>query len=157
MAVVIVAAVAANGVIGRGGGLPWYLPDDLRHFKEVTLGGTLVMGRRTYESIGRPLPGRETIVVTRRADWSEEGVEVAHSLGEALAAAADRGGDVFVVGGGEIYAQAVPFADVMELTEIHDEPEGDTYFPSVDWSEWRQTRREEHDGYAFARYQRVGD
>ena len=113
MGVTIVAAVARNGVIGADGGLPWHLPDELRLFKETTLGHVLVMGRRTYESIGRPLPGRGTVVVTRDPAWSAgaEEVVVAHDLDEALERARLLGDEVFVVGGGEVYAAALPRAD----------------------------------------------
>lgn len=153
MPVTLVAAVARNGVIGRDGRLPWHLPDDLRHFKEVTMGGTLVMGRRTYESIGRPLPGRRTIVVTRRPDWSAEGVDVAPSIETALEMAGD--GKVFVVGGAEVYAQTLDLADALEITEIDAAPAGDTYFPPVHWPHWREVRRQVGDGFAFVRWERV--
>lgn len=156
MVVTIVAAVARNGVIGRDGDLPWHLPDDLRHFKALTIGHALVMGRKTFESIGRPLPGRTTVVVTRRDDWEAPGgVVVARSLEEALRRAAARAEEVFVVGGAEVYRQALDLADAMELTEVHASPEGDVRFPPVDWSRWRQTRRQCEDGIDFVRYERV--
>ncbi|HEX2154338.1 MAG TPA: dihydrofolate reductase [Acidimicrobiia bacterium] len=147
MAVTVVAAVARNGVIGRDGNLPWHLPEDLRRFKEMTMGGVLVMGRKTYESIGRPLPGRTTVVVTRRPDWSADGVEVAASLEEAL----DRPGELFVVGGAEIYRQALELADALEITEVDAEPEGDTYFPEIPPA-WQVVRREVKDGLTFTRW-----
>lgn len=153
MTISVVAAVARNGVIGRDGDMPWHLPDDLRHFKALTLGGTLVMGRKTYDSIGRPLPGRTTVVVTRQPDWSVPGVTTAHSLEDALAAAPD--GDTFVVGGGEIYAMALPLADRLVITEVDQSPEGDAHFPAVDWSHWRETARERHDGFSFVTYERA--
>lgn len=149
--VTIVAAVARNGVIGRDGGLPWHLPGDLRRFKRLTMGGTLVMGRKTYESIGRPLPGRTTVVVTRQPDWSVEGVVVARSVKEALEAAGD--GEVFVVGGAEIYRQTMEVADALEITEVDAEPEGDTHFPEISHP-WRMVRREVEDGLTFVRYER---
>lgn len=151
MPVTIVAAVARNGVIGRDGDLPWHLPEDLRHFKELTMGGTLVMGRKTYESIGRPLPGRRTVVVTRQPDWSAEGVETASSLEDALARAGD--GDVFVVGGGEIYRQALERADVLEITEVHTEPDGDVFFPEIP-AEFELVHRDGRDGFALTRWHR---
>jgi dihydrofolate reductase len=157
MTVTILAAVARNGVIGAGGGLPWYLPDELRRFKERTIGHVLVMGRRTYESIGRPLPGRTTVVVTRQPDWhvDSELVMKAASLSEALAMAAALDDDVFVVGGAEVYAAALPLADRLELTHVDAEPDGDTAFPEVDWDDWREVGREPGDGWTAVTYERV--
>jgi dihydrofolate reductase len=157
MTVTILAAVARNGVIGIGGGLPWYLPDELRRFKERTIGHVLVMGRRTYESIGRPLPGRTTVVVTRQPDWhvDSELVVTAASLFEALAKAAALDDDVFVVGGAEVYAAALPLADRLELTHVDAAPEGDTAFPEVDWDDWREVGREPGEGWTAVTYERV--
>lgn len=124
--IALVVAAAENGVIGADGAIPWRLSSDLRHFKALTLGHTIVMGRRTYESIGRPLPGRRTIVVTASAI---EGVETAPSLTEALAAA---GRPVFLVGGAGIYAEGMAHADTIYLTRVHATPDGDTYFPAID-------------------------
>jgi dihydrofolate reductase len=157
MPVTILAAVARNGVIGVGGGLPWHFPDELRLFKETTLGHVLVMGRRTYESIGRPLPGRTTIVVTRRPEWSPGSAEVvvAHGLEEALERATAIDDGVFVVGGGELYAAALPLADRLALTFVDEEPEGDTTFPAVDWGEWRETGRQAGEGWQHVTYERV--
>jgi dihydrofolate reductase len=154
--VTIVAAVARNGVIGVDGGLPWRLPDDLRRFKALTLGHVLVMGRRTYESIGRPLPGRTTVVVTRNADWDpgSHDVLVARGVRDALAAAAAIDDEVFVVGGAQVYAGALPLTDRLELTLVDDEPEGDTVFPPVDWAEWLEVGREDDDGVAYVTYER---
>lgn len=154
MTITVVAAVARNGVIGRDGDMPWHLPDDLRHFKVLTLGGTLVMGRKTYDSIGRPLPGRTTVVVTRQPDWAVPGVTTVHSLDDALAAAAAPDADTFVVGGAEIYAMALPLADRLVITEVDRSPDGDARFPDVDWSAWRETGRERHDGFSFVTYER---
>jgi len=154
MTVTLVAAVAGNGVIGRDGGLPWHLPEDLAHFKRLTLGHVLVMGRRTYESIGRPLPGRTTIVMTRQPGWTADGVEVAADLDEALTRAAEIDDQVFVVGGSSIFADAVAVADRMALTWVDQRPDGDTHFPPVDWSQWRELRREAYDGFTFVDYQR---
>jgi dihydrofolate reductase len=155
--VTIVAAVARNGVIGADGGLPWQLPGDLRRFKELTLGHVLVMGRRTYESIGRPLPGRTTVVVTRDPGWDAGHAEVlvARSVPEALDAAAAIDGEVFVVGGAQVYAAALPLADRLELTWVDGEPAGDTHFPEVDWGRWQEVRREAGDGCAYATYLRA--
>jgi dihydrofolate reductase len=154
----IVAAVARNGVIGADGGLPWHLPDDLRLFKETTLGHVLVMGRHTYESIGRPLPGRTTVVVTRSSDWSPDAEEVvvARDVEDALARARAIDDEVFVVGGGELYAAALPHTDRLVLTFVEQEPDGDTRFPEVDWAEWRETSREPGDGWVRVTYERDG-
>ncbi len=154
MTVTIVAAIASNGVIGRDGGLPWRLPEDLARFKRLTMGHVLVMGRRTYDSIGRPLPGRTTIVVTRQPGWSADGVEVAAGLDDALSRAAANDQEVFVVGGSQVYAAALPVAHRLALTLVDDCLDGDTYFPDVDWSRWREVRREPHDGFAFVDYER---
>jgi dihydrofolate reductase len=147
--VVLVAAVADNGVIGANGELPWHLPEDLAHFKRVTTGNVVVMGRRTFESIGRPLPRRTNIVVTRQPGWAADGVISASSLDEALELAEDYDGDVMVIGGGQIYALAMPLADNQVLTEVHCSPEGDAVYPPFDRSEWDETEREAHDGYDF--------
>jgi dihydrofolate reductase len=155
--VTIVAAVARNGVIGAGGRLPWHLPDELRRFKELTLGHVLVMGRRMYESIGRALPGRTTIVVTRQPGWTAGAEEVvtASSVREAISTAAELDDQVFVVGGARVYEEALPLADRLELTHVDAEPEGDTMFPPIDWSEWRETGREPGDGWTAVTYERV--
>ncbi len=163
MTITIVAAVAANGVIGRGGDLPWRLPADLRHFKKLTYGHVLVMGRRTYESIGHPLPGRTTVVVSRRAatvqetvpEQSPEAVITASTVRAAVARALEIDDEVFVVGGGQVYAAALEMADRMVLTRVHEDPEGDTWFPEVDWTVWRETHRKLSDGLAFVTYERV--
>lgn len=135
----LIAAVGRNGVIGDGSSMPWHLPADLRFFKETTMGGVLLMGRGTWDSIGRALPGRRTIVVTRQRDWAAPGAEVAHSLSEALLMAGD--GEVFVAGGGEIYAQTIEHASRLMLTEVDLEPEGSTRFPAVDPAIWREMSR----------------
>ncbi|MGH3649962.1 MAG: dihydrofolate reductase [Acidimicrobiia bacterium] len=155
MRIVIVAAVGRNGVIGADGGLPWRIPEDLARFKQLTMGHALVMGRATFESIGRPLPGRTNIVLTRRPGWSHDGVVAAGSLDDALAIAASSGGDVFVAGGAEVYGQAMSMADRLELTEVDAEPDGDTWFPPVDWSQWEETSRQRHPGFSFVTYDRV--
>jgi dihydrofolate reductase len=154
--VVLVAAYAAHGVIGADGGIPWRIPEDFAHFKATTLGHTLVMGRATFDSIGRPLPGRTTIVVTRDPGWSAQGVLVAHSFEEALALAEDLPGDVMVAGGAQIYALAMPYATHQVLTEVHRTVPGDTIYPAWDRAEWRETARQEHDGYAFVWLERAG-
>jgi dihydrofolate reductase len=151
--VTLLAAVGRNGVIGRDGDLPWHLPEDLRHFKVTTMGHPIVMGRRTFESIGRVLPGRRTLVVTRSATWQHPDVETAHSFEEALALAGPAD-EVFVVGGGEVYAAALPFAHRLLLTEVDAEPDGDTFFPEWDRGRWREVAREPHDGFAVVTYER---
>lgn len=155
MQTVIVAAVASNGVIGFEGRLPWSIPEDLARFKELTMGHALVMGRATFESIGRPLPGRTNIVLTRQTGWSSPGVEVAGSWDEAVAIAAVRDQDLYVVGGAEVYRTGLESADRLELTEVDTSPEGDTWFPEVDWSQWTETARESHPGFSFVTYHRV--
>ena len=157
MVVTLVAALARNGVIGVDGGLPWHIPGDLPRFKAMTLGHVLVMGRKTYESIGRPLPDRTTIVVTRQPDWHDGAqVLVGHSVDDALARASELDEKVFVVGGAQIYAEALPLADRLELTHVDLEPDGDTFFPPVDWSEWRVVRREPGERCEYVTYERVG-
>jgi dihydrofolate reductase len=152
--VTLVAAVAANGVIGRDGGLPWHLPDDLRHLKRLTRGHVLVMGRRTYDSIGKPLPERTTIVVTRQPDWRAEGVLTAASVPEALVRAAEIDDEVFVLGGEEVFRLSLPEADAMVISEVDARPDGDTVFPSVDWTLWREVSREPYDGFDVVTYTR---
>lgn len=155
MRIVIIAAVGRNGVIGVDGRLPWRIPEDLARFRQLTMGHAVVMGRVTFESIGQPLPGRTNIVLTRSPDWVHDGVHVAASLEEALAKAATDDQDVYVAGGAEVYRSALSVADRMELTEVDAEPAGDTRFPSVDWSRWRETSRRPHPGFTFVTYDRV--
>jgi len=152
--VTLIAALGRNRVIGKDGTMPWHLPEDLKHFKALTMGHPMIMGRKTFDSIGRPLPGRRSIVITRDRAWRVPGVEVAHSFDEALdlAGPADR---VFVIGGGEVYAVSLPFADRLELTEVDAEPEGDTWFPEWDPAQWREVARDQRDGYAFVRLERA--
>lgn len=142
----LVAAVADNGVIGADGDIPWRIPADFAHFKALTLGGVLVMGRATYDSIGRALPGRTTIVLTRDPSWRAEGVLTATTVDEALDLAATAAGEVYVAGGAAVYAAAMPLATHQVLTEVHASPDGDTFYPAFDRSEWIETRREKHDG-----------
>jgi dihydrofolate reductase len=153
--ITLVAAVADNGVIGASGGIPWRIPEDFAHFKRVTLGHTLVMGRATYDSIGRALPGRTTIVLTRDPAWSAPDVLVAASLDEALALAADLPGEVMVAGGAAVYAAALPVADAQVLTEVHLSPEGDTFYPSWDRSEWVEVRRVPGPGLEWVWWERA--
>lgn len=140
--ITLVVARAANGIIGKDGTLPWHLPADLQHFKAVTMGTAMIMGRRTFDSLPRLLPGRRHIVVTRDADWRAEGTEVAHSPAEALALV--REGPASVIGGAEIFALLAPLADVVELTEVHADIEGDTILPPFDAERWHEVAREDH-------------
>ncbi|USQ75399.1 dihydrofolate reductase [Ornithinimicrobium cryptoxanthini] len=148
----LVAAVGRNGVIGDGAAMPWHLPEDLAFFKRTTMGGVMVMGRGTWDSIGRALPGRRTIVVTRDRGWSAPGAEVAHSLPEALLIAGDT--EVFVVGGGQIYEQTMEAAARLVITEVEQEPEGSVQFPIIDSLLWREESRDVQDGFAWVEYLR---
>ncbi len=141
--VAVIAAVAGNGVIGRGNGLIWHLPADLAHFKRVTLGHPILMGRKTWESIGRPLPGRRNIVISRDPGYIARGAESAGSLQQALALCTDVP-EVFVVGGAQIYAEALPLAQQLWLTEIHAEPQGDARFPAWNRADFIEASRDPH-------------
>ena len=158
MIVTLVVARAANGVIGRDGGLPWHLPADLKHFKALTLGKPVIMGRRTFVSIGRPLPGRHNIVLTRDAAWAADGVTVAADLAAALAAAAAD--EAMIIGGAAVYAAALPLATRVHLTEVDAAPAGDTILPPLDPAAWRETARAAHPaagdapGYSFVTLER---
>lgn len=163
----IIVAVAENGVVGRDNALPWRLPEDLRYFKRMTLGKPVVMGRRTFESIGRPLPERHNIVISRDPGYLAEGVVVLPSLDAALAeaesaAVGSGAGEVMVIGGALIYSLALPLADHLYVTEVHAEVEGDTRLPAVDWEQWRECSRELHCAsgdnpydYSFVTYERA--
>lgn len=161
MKLAVIAALARNGAIGLKGAMPWRLPADLAHFRQTTLGCPVVMGRKTWDSLPttfRPLPGRRNIVVTRNASWSAAGAEVAPSLETALNALADAE-RVFVIGGGELYMQALPHADELVLTEIDADFDADTYFPPWDRTAFEVVKRERHTSdapwpYAFVRYRR---
>ena len=165
MKITLIAAIAENRVIGRAGALPWHLPDDLRRFKRRTVGHAVVMGRRTFESLGGPLPDRRAIVITRRSDLIARGATVAHSLDDALETA--RGWnerEVFILGGAEIYALALPLADRLELTVVHADFDGDTFFPELDLAAWTlieddRHEADEHHRHAFSVrcYERADD
>ena len=147
----LVVAVASNGVIGRNGQLPWHLPEDLKHFKRLTLGHPVIMGRRTWESLKGPLPGRGNVVVTRQAGYDAPGAAVANSLPAALALCLSEP-MVFVIGGSRLFAESLPIAAGLVVTEIHRDYEGDTWFPEYDRSRWRESQREGHvsaDGTKF--------
>jgi dihydrofolate reductase len=140
-------AAAENGVIGNNNALPWHLPEDLRYFKRVTMGKPIIMGRKTFESIGRPLPGRTNIVITRNKALQVEGVKWVYSLDEALDLATsiallDGAQEAVVIGGAQIYRAAIPAADRLYITEVHASVEGDTVLPTIDWTRWREVSRE---------------
>jgi dihydrofolate reductase len=148
-------AIAKNGVIGGDNDLPWYLPEDLKHFKEITLGHTVLMGRKTYDSIikrlGKPLPGRVNVVITRQENFIvPPSVLVFHSIEQALGAL--KNDDVYVIGGAQIFAAALPAAVKMYVTHVHKEYPGDVYFPVIDWNQWVKIEEQPHEEYTFATY-----
>jgi dihydrofolate reductase len=157
----LIAAVARNGVIGSNGTLPWRFPEDLRRFRNLTTGHALIMGRRTWDSLPRALPGRENIVITRQPRFAADGAIIAHSLDDALAKVTQPP-PVYCIGGGEIFREAMPLATTAYMTEIDADFEGDAVLPPLDRDEWRETRRESHPfdaargfAYAFVTYERV--
>ncbi len=174
MQVIAIAAVARNGVIGQAGTIPWRLPEDFRRFRRLTTGHVVVMGRATFDSIGRPLPGRTSVVVTRASGWAPRDapeptsrgrwrfddatlVVRAGSVPEALAVARelDPDGICWVAGGGAVYREAMPMVTALEITEVPSEPEGDTFFPVIDPARWHLVRRERFPGFTTARYEPV--
>jgi dihydrofolate reductase len=161
--VALIAAIAQNGIIGVDNRLPWRLAADLRRFRALTSGHSIIMGRKTWESLGKPLPDRQNIVVTRQREFLAPGAEIAASLAGALAAVS-RPEPVFVIGGEALYREALPLADKLYLTEIHRDFEGDTRFPGYARGAWRETLRETHHAdapggfdYAFTAYERIAD
>lgn len=155
--IAIIVAAAKNRVIGHNNAMPWYLPEELKHFKRITLGKPLVMGRNTFESIGRPLPGRTNIVISRNPEFNHPGIKVASSLAAALKiadaqAVIDGATEIMVIGGGQIYEQAFPLASYLYLTEVDAEPEGDTWFPEVSMDEWLETSRDSYSAQEGNRY-----
>lgn len=163
MIVSAIFAVSENNVIGKGNDLPWRMPADLKHFKKTTMGHPVIMGRKSFDSIGRPLPGRHNIVVTRDRNFSAEGVSVVHSLREAVEIAGeDRPEEVFIIGGAQIYERAFPYCDRLYMTKIHTEAEGDVFLPTVDFSDWKLISEEKHSpdeknihDYTFRIYERI--
>ena len=137
----LVVAMGPGRVIGRDGGLPWHFSEDLKHFRRVTTGHAIIMGRKTWDSIGRPLPGRRNIVVTRQQGLEIEGCDVVHSLGEAIALARRDDDEPRVIGGSTLYEQALPMATRLYLTEVSEEVAGDTFFPPLDLAEWTELER----------------
>lgn len=144
----IIAAMAANRAIGINNTLPWHLPEDLKRFKELTMGHHIVMGRKTYDSIGKPLPGRTTVIVTRNMDYAVPGCMAANSLDAALTAALGDN-EVFFVGGADLYRQVMPIANRIYLTEIQRVYDGDAFFPEFDPKQWQETARDKHQGKDF--------
>ncbi len=144
--ITIIVALAENGAIGLDNKMLWHLPDDFKFFKATTMGHPMIMGRKTFESIGRPLPGRTSIVITRNKDWQAEGVEVVHSLYEAIQLAHSLNNTAFVVGGAEIYKQTLPMAHTLFLTRVHTEiQQADAFFPEVNYSDWKKVNTEYHE------------
>ena len=144
----MIVAMAENRAIGINNKLPWYLPNDLKYFKQVTMGKPILMGRKTFESIGKPLPGRTNIVMTRNENWSAEGVKVVHSLDQAFdmgesVCEIDGQSEVMIIGGDQIYQMSLPEIDRIYLTKVHAELKGDAFFPEVDWREWKELARED--------------
>lgn len=160
--IVIIAAVAQNGVIGKANALPWHLPEDMKHFKVLTTGHAVLMGRKTWESLPpkfRPLPNRRNLVLTRDTSFVAPGATVVHTLDEAMKVGAD-GTAIFIIGGAEVYRLALPLAQRLELTEIDAAFEGDAHFPTFDCTQWRAVKRESGSGadglrYAFVTYERI--
>lgn len=149
MTLSLIAAVAENGVIGRAGDLPWRIKSELQYFKKTTLGKILIHGRRSFDALGKPLPGRDNIVITRDKEYTAPDALIVHSIEEALVLARKISlekniDDIFIVGGAEIYKATLPKADRLYLTEIHLKPEGDTFFPDFNRDEWQESRREFH-------------
>ncbi len=158
MKLALIAAVAKNNVIGINNKMPWHLPDDLRYFKAVTMGKAIIMGRKTFDSLGRALPGRVNIVLTHNKHWHPEGVRVAHTLDDALALAKalDVGDEVMVIGGEQIYRQAIDRADRLYLTQVDQSFDGDAFFPDITAQQWQETSRQDFEanddqpsGYSF--------
>ena len=163
----IMVASSTNGVIGKDNQLPWHLPNDLKHFKKVTMSKPIIMGRKTFDSIGRPLPGRPNIVLTRDNSWKKEGVYTASSLEEAYEIADNvrrEANEVVIIGGEQIYKAALLDVDVIYLTKVHAKVEGDAFFPSINWRQWKEDasffqsfRAESKDqfGYSFRKFNRI--
>ncbi len=153
----LIAAIADNGVIGNQNSLPWYLPEDLKRFKKLTEGKTVVMGKKTFDSImtrlGKPLPNRVNVVLTRQPDTQlPEGVQIIHNSEEIKNIKAD---EIIIIGGGQVYQEFLDQADKLHITHVHQKPEGEIMFPEVDWSKWKKVFEEVHDGYTFCDYERI--
>lgn len=159
--ITIIVAKSENNIIGNDNQLIWHLPNDLKHFKQLTSGHPIIMGRKTYESLGKPLPNRTNVVITRNKDWNPEGILVMNSLQDAIEKSKEIDEEVYIIGGGNIYEQAMDWADALEATEVHQTFEGDTKFPEIDLAIWEETSREDFEkdekheyDYSFVRYER---
>lgn len=157
----VIVAKAENNVIGNENQLIWHLPNDLKHFKNLTSGHPIIMGRKTFESIGKPLPNRTNIVITRNSNWNSEGVLPANSLEQAIEKAKEFDSEIFIIGGGKIYEQTMNLADVLVVTEVHHSFEGDTKFPEIDLNIWKEISREKFEKdekhafeYSFVQFER---
>ncbi|MDD3771264.1 MAG: dihydrofolate reductase [Weeksellaceae bacterium] len=162
--ITLVVAKSDNQVIGRDNQLIWKLSSDLKRFKQLTSGHPIIMGRKTFESIGKALPNRRNIVITKNKNWNSEGIEVVHSLEEALKKAKSLDSTIFIIGGGTIYEQSISLADAIEVTEVHAVFEGDAYFPEIDNRTWKEVNRENFSkdeknefNYSFVRYERISE
>lgn len=160
--ITIIVAKSENNVIGNNNELIWHLPDDLKRFKQLTTGHPIIMGRKTFESIGRPLPNRTNIVITRNQDWNPDGIVAVNSLEEAIEKGKYIDKDIFIIGGGNIYEQALWMTDALEVTEVHHPFEGDAFFPEINLEEWKEVARERFPAdekhaykYSFVRYERI--
>lgn len=161
MKISLIVAKSKNNVIGKNNQLPWHLPADLQYFKKLTMGHHMIMGRKTYESIGKPLPGRTSIIITSNKDYSAPGCIIAHSLKDAINAA-KKDEEVFIIGGAAVFTEALHLADIIYLTEIHENFEGDVFFPELDFLSWKLVKKEHHNpdeknkySYSFAQYEKV--
>ncbi|MEK7539185.1 MAG: dihydrofolate reductase [Patescibacteria group bacterium] len=159
----LIAAIGKNNELGKGNALLWHMPADLKHFRKVTLLHPVVMGRKTFESIGKPLPNRRNIVITRDANYKKAGVEIVHSLAGALDLFSDKNEEIFIIGGAEIYKQTMPIADKLYITHIEaEDKKADAFFPKINENEWRETSHEEHQSneknifsYIFSIYEKI--
>lgn len=149
----LIVAMAKNRVIGANGGIPWRVPGEQALFKRITMGHHIVMGRKTYESIGRLLPGRTTVIVTRQRGYAVPGAVMAHSLTDAINSAA-RDHEIFVIGGAEVFREALPIADRIHLSVVEAEPAGDVWMPEIDPRQWHEVASEQHDGFRYALLER---
>ena len=148
----LIVAVAENDVIGKDGKLPWNIPEDLQRFKKLTHGYPIIMGRKTYESIGRPLPERRNIILSRNRDYGYKGIEVVGSLEEAINLLEDEYDKAYVIGGSKVYEESLPLVDRLELTRVHRIVKGDTYFPKIDYENWRKVREFKMKDFSFLTY-----
>ena len=150
MELILIAAISENYVIGNNGRIPWKIPEDMKRFKELTIGHAVIMGRKTYESIGKPLPKRTNIVVTR-SDLAHEGIVVCHSIDEAIKQCT---GQTYIIGGQQIYEQTINLANKLEITKVHQQFPGDAFFPLIDENAWKEIARTDQQGYSFVTYSR---